>query len=228
MMTECLKWKKLGEPQTLCFSLLLAVFLQFSRDSMGSLRLKSFPQNNEEEIYVLPIKAHWTGLKGFHALKVLTSPAAHWTRFGESPLDVAGLRPNPTWLMSFFCLSLWVTACTRAFFLSPHDSQTQHSFTLSTAKWTTQNQTMWLRSHTCAWETWCRCFHVCLILVFLSFFVLILHLFIQNLHISRKTIYYTYCAFIYLFISFIAQSLIFFIAWPCFIKISTLTLIKCS
>lgn len=127
-----------GEPQTFYFRSFWPRPPSFARDSMDSLRLEFFPWNNEEEIYVLPIKAHWTGLECFYALAVLTFRAADWTR-SESRCLMS--RANPTWLTSLLsgrrCLFVLVRV----------PDTTEEHFNLSTAKCTTQRR---LRSHTCA------------------------------------------------------------------------------
>lgn len=121
-----------GEPQTFYFRSFWLRPPSFARDSMDSLWLEFFPWNNEEEIYVLPIKAHWTGLECFYALAVLTFPAADWTR-SESRCLMS--RANPTSLLSWWCclfVLVWVP------------DTTEEHFNLSTAKCTTQRR---LRSH---------------------------------------------------------------------------------
>lgn len=105
-----------------------------ARDSMDALRFESRPWNNEEEIYVLPIKAHWTRLECFSALQCWLSPQP----IGQgqdsltSTLGQTNSNPKHTRVMSLLCVFVPDT--------------TERCLNLSTAKITAQRR---LRSHTC-------------------------------------------------------------------------------
>lgn len=120
----------------------------FARDSMDSLRLKSFPWNNEEEIYVLPIKTHWTGPECFYAR------AVYWVS-----LHLIGRGQR---------VSAWCRGQTlHDIFLGDavfvlYESQTQQKSVLTSRRRSAQHKDGW--GHTPApHETskhWCRCLPV--------------------------------------------------------------------